>query len=776
MPSFPFSLANPLPFAIAAAIALAAIGVAIARRPAIQATTSVSAAVGLILFALAAGGLTWHRPAEGDVAVMVDLSASTRGAAYRDPAELERRVKQLIGATPHHYIYFSEQNTATAPPGPTLSDLAGEKTIYTPPAGAAAVLLFSDGRFDLPVVAPPTFAVADSNLDHVNDAAVHRLDVKGDQLLITASNHGDARRIRIEGAATTQPATTLDASGDGGSITLVRTLAKGAATASAQINQGDRWPENDALSIPIVAPAQRQQWFVSNNAPASPHAGWILIRPADLPTQSPAYLAPAIIALDNLAAADLSAIQQQRLEQYVRDLGGALLIAGGDHAFARGFYPGTALETLSPLASSPPTPTVHWMLLADSSGSMSQQAAGDATRWQLASSAIARLLPNLPPDDPVSVGSFAAELTWWSTGKSARETAALSFPPPNASPNGPTNLAAALDRIARESSGDLAAELLVVSDADTTIDNPADLARRLKEKKIRLHILAIGDGRGLETLRQMTAATGGTLLRQLDPKSWAAEVRRLLSAAWPNRLMNSPATITFTADLSDLSARTLSTWNRTWLKSGASQLAQTHYQDDNAIPMAARWNAGSGAVVACAFTPAPAELDALARLIAKPPRDPRFTISSEAGPRLTVRVDALDNGKYLNGLALRLELTDAQNAARVRVTDIPQTAPGRYELSIPAPRIPTFATLRHDSQVIDRFAAPARYAPEFDEIGNDYDSLRALAHRTGGQVIDRAWNKPIEIPFPRRELLLTPFLALTGALSLTVALVRWRMG
>ena len=75
-----------------------------------------------------------------------------------------------------------------------------------------------------------------------------------------------------------------------------------------------------------------------------------------------------------------------------------------------------------------------------------------------------------------------------------------------------------------------------------------------------------------------------------------------------------------------------------------------------------------------------------------------------------------------------------------------------------------------------RLAVPARYAPEFDAIGNDYDALRTLARRTGGQVIDRAWNKPIEIPFPRRELLLTPFLALGGAVALAVGLIRWRMG
>jgi hypothetical protein len=774
MAGIPFSIANPVVFAIAAAMVMAAVGVAIVRRPAIQATTAVCGVVALVLLALAAGGLSWHRPAEGDVAVMVDLSASTRGAAYRDPVQLEQRVRQLLGTTTYHYVYFAEQNTGTAPAGATLGDLAGEKTVFAPPAGAAAVLLFSDGRFEPPAIAPPTFAVADPNLDQVNDAAVHRLQVKGDQLLITASNSGEARRMRIDGAAaTTQATAVLD--GGGGAVTFARTLAKDAAVASAQISKGDRWPENDGLSIPIAAPGQRQRWFVSN-AGAAPDAQWIVMRPADLPSEPAAYLSPAIIVLDNVAATDLSLIQQQRLEQYVRDLGGALLIGGGDRAFSSGLYPGSALESLSPLASSPPTPAVHWMLLADSSGSMSQQTAGDATRWQLTSAAVARLLPNLPPEDPVSVGSFAAELTWWSVGKSARETAALSLPPASVSPNGPTNLAAALDRIAREADGGLAGELLVVSDADTTIDNPDDLARRLKDKKIRLHVLAIGEGRGMETLRRMTAATGGTLLRQLDPKAWAGEVRRLLAAAWPKRLMDSPVTIAFGAELTGLPARRTPTWNRTWLKGGAAPLAQTNYGEAGGIPLAARWNVGSGVVAACGFAPTPDEVAALARLIARPPRDPRFTVALEAGPRLTVRVDAVENGKYLNGLALRLELADAESADRASVVDIPQTAPGRYELSIPAPRVRSFATVWHESRVIDRLAVAGRYAPEFEAVGNDYDALRTLARRTGGRVIDRAWSKPIEIPFPRRKLLLTPFLALGAAMALAIGLIRWRMG
>jgi hypothetical protein len=501
------------------------------------------------------------------------------------------------------------------------------------------------------------------------------------------------------------------------------------------------------------------------------------MRPDALPSAGTAFLAPSVIVLDNVAAGELSGAQQAALEQYVRDLGGALVIAGGEHSFANGQYSGSELEALSPLASAPPTPSVHWMLLADSSGSMSQQAAGEATRWQLAAGAIARLLPNLPPADPVSVGSFAAELTWWSDGKAARETAARSWPPAGLSPNGPTNLAAALERIAREADGAMAGELLVVSDADTTIDHPDELAARLKAKRIRLHLLAIGDGRGLETLRGMTAATGGTLRRELEPRKWAGEVRQMLAAAWPKRLIESAVNVRFAGDLAPLlSGRAVAPWNRTWLKKDATELGGATYEGES-VPLVGRWAVGNGEVIACGFAPTSAEVEAMAQRIARPPRDPQFTVTWDAGPGLVVRVDAGDGGRYLNGLALRLEVAEAEgDASRGMMQEVPQVAPGRYEIALPAPRAASFATLRHEGRVIDRVAVAGRYAPEFDAVGNDYAALRTLAERTGGRLIDRAWTKAIDFPFPRRELTLGPWLALAAAAVVGLGLVRWRVG
>jgi hypothetical protein len=771
MNGFPISLDAPGMFAGACALALLTVALVVVRRPAIPVMTAAGGGVALMLLAMAVGGLTWRRPATGsDVVVMVDLSASTRGAGYRDRAELDRRVRELLGSTPYQVVYFSDHNTIEAPTiGGALGDLAGERTVFAPPA-AVAVVLFSDGRFDLPAAAPPTFAVADPALDQVDDAAVNRLEMRGKVLTVTLQNGGGPRRLTLDGADT-QPVVAIDP----GPITIAREIRADASIAAAKLDKGDRWPENDSLSLPLAAPMRTQLWYVSTRA-APPAGEWMLIRPEALPTKAAAYLAPGVIVLDNLAASDLSGAQQAAIEQYVRDLGGALIIAGGDRAFSRGMYSGTALDALSPLSTSPPAPSVHWMLLADSSGSMSQ-AVGEATRWQLAASAIGRLLPNLPPDDPVSVGSFAAELRWWSDGRSARETAAMALPPAGVSPGGPTNLGAALERIAREADGGMAGELLIVSDADVVIENPDELARRLAAKRIRLHVLAIGDGRGLEALASMTAATGATLRRQLDPRQWAGEVRQLLTAAWPERVVSSAANAIFSGDLSPLPGRAVAPWNRTWLKKSASELTSAKHAGE-IVPLCGRWAVGSGEVIACGFAPTAAEVAAMARLIARPPRDPRFTVAWDAGPRLIVRVDAAQAGQYLNGLRLRLELADEADPARVQAYEIPQTAPGHYELSLPAPRRRSFATLRHDdgAPVVDRIAVAARYAPEFDAVGNDYAALRALAERTGGRVIDRAWNKAIDIPFPKRELNLAPWLALAGAVALGVGLMRWRVG
>ena len=419
---------------ISALLVLIIVAIALFRRPDMRRSSQILILLGLVLLALAAGGLAYLQTDPHDVVVMVDLSPSTRTAQYRDSKFLQQRIRSLLGQNPYRMVYFSDDTRTQITVADPLPDLPSPKTIFKPPP-ASAILLFSDARFDLPAAASPTFIAVDPMLENPPDAAIKQLEIRDQTLSTAVSNSSD--KYRNLQSPTTRPIPP-------GSFVLTDSLPPNAPLITARLNPADNWPENDQLQIRVPPPILAERWWIGSNPPPN----FKSLQPQDLPTDSTAYLTPSIIILNNLPASAFSQTQLDRLEQYTRDLGGSLVLIGGDHAFAAGGYTGTTLDALSPLASAPPTPTIHWILLADASGSMSATAGG-STRFDLAKQSLTSLLPHLPPEDPVSIGSFAEKLRWWSTGKSAKETANIPFP--QILPTGPTNLEAALLRIVAES-------------------------------------------------------------------------------------------------------------------------------------------------------------------------------------------------------------------------------------------------------------------------------------------------------------------------------------
>jgi Ca-activated chloride channel family protein len=764
--ALPISLASPAMLAIAlSGLAVAGL-ILVLRRPGLPGATLWLGGLGSLLLCLAAGGIIWQRPTVGEVAVMVDLSPSTRTAGYRNRAALDKRIASLLGNTPHRVYYFAQDIAQDAPAGDPLPDMPAERTIYHPPAGTSAVLLFSDGRFEIPASGSPTYIAPDPALDAPIDAAIASLEVRGRDVAVSVRNTGNPRRLILDGISGAAPATA-----PAGNFVLARSIDPHAAAVSARLAPGDPWPENDQLTAFAPPAGHSERWWVGATSPGE---GWRTFAPGALPTDAAAYLAPSVIVLENVAAGDLSTLQQQRLRQYVRDLGGGLAILGGDRAFAAGSYAGSALEALSPLASTPPEPTTHWMLVADSSGSMAQ-AEGGASRWHYAADALVRLIPRLPPDDLLSVGNFSDRLTWWSAGKSVKQTAGLPLPPAGAGPHGPTNLDQVLKEIAESSEPALPKQLLLMTDADAQIDDPAGLALALKKKNIHLHLLAIGEGSGLPALRIIIGATGGTIVSQLDPQKWTDAIQKLMRAASPKLLGRGPLPIHFLGDLASLQPMTASPWNRTWLKSTATPLAEAA-QESERVVAGARWNVGEGRVLALAFDPGVSLSEALAQLAGRPPRDPRYRVTWDTGTRLRVTVDAIDGTRYLNDEMIELDFSEeAESSTVAKSMALPQTGPGRYELSLAAPRRPAFAAVRVGGHTVDRIAVAGRYAPEFDAIGNDAEAMEKLAHRTGGQVIPFRQTWPIEFRWPQKPVPLTPVLAMIGAALIALALVRWKL-
>jgi hypothetical protein len=777
----PLTLASPATLWAGLGLVAIAVVVVLVRRPALPRTSKLLGVIGLLLLALAAGDPGWRRSGGHSVTVMVDLSPSTRAARFREPAYLRQRLRQLVDDAPARILYFGAGREVTDPPtdanGEPLADLVGRRTILSPPT-AGMVLLFSDGQFDPPAFAPPTHVVADEALEEPPDASVRQMEVRGDELAVTVLNSGGPRTLSLAGPWET----AQDVDIPPGGLVVTRPLPPHprARTVTARLTPGDAWPENDALSLFLPPPARAERWWVGS---ARGGGGWRTLPPAELPADPAAYLAPAVIVLDNLAASDLTDLQQQRLRQYVRDLGGGLVILGGGRAFAAGGYSGTPLDALSPLASHPTAPTSHWVFLVDSSGSMNAAAPG-GTRWNSAVAAVARAVATLPPHDLVSVAGFAADVQWWWRDRVAGEARAEALPPAGARPSGATELARALEAATAVGGKGPPVELVALTDANAPVPDPEALARLMASNKVRLHLLALGDesAEGLAPLRRVVEATDGTLLREDAPAAWAEAVRRLTRSATPDLLVKEPGKVTFIGALSGAPPRAAAPpWNRTWLKPGAEALGAVAAAGTEPSVAASYWQAGEGRVAAAAFGASPAEAEPLARLVERPPRDARLRVSWDCGEQLRVTINAAGGSGAatpLNGLPLTLELADASGdplRAPTAALPVPQTGPGRYDLSADAPVVPVVATLRNGGRVVERVAVAGRYAPEFEAVGNDRLSMRDLARRTGGSVVGASQTAPLRVPRGDTTTALSPVLAAAAAAFIALALVRWRV-
>jgi hypothetical protein len=740
------------------------------RSAAVPGSAKLLAALGLLVLALATGQPQWlTRPPPPPVEVYVDLSPSTRGATYRVRRQLDQRLADLLDGAPFRIHYFAATATDQPPAGDPLPDLPAEQTTFAPAPTAAAVVLFSDGRFALPPTAPPVYAVIDAALDRPADAAVLAIESPSASVPPRASiaNAGGPRTLTWDGFGS---APTMGIASGRYWLSASAVVDRPLQPFGARLSPGDAWPENDAMIAIVPPPASLQRWWVGERAP--PSTGWTRIAPNELPADRAAYLAAAVVALDNLPANALPPGRAGVLSAYVRELGGTLFLVGGDRAFAAGGYPGTALDALSPLASTPPEPVDRWTVLIDASGSMAapaEIAGARDRRFDVAVRAAMALVSSLPPADIVDVGSFARDVRWWSRGRDAGATSTeLTTTARKISPNGPTNLLPAIESTAGEQTSAMTPRrIILLTDGGADPLDIATVTTRLRATSATLYVLAIGRGPATASLETVAAATGGTVIDEADPSRWSRAAGELARAAQPDHLQRLPTRATFTGELAKVGRVDVAPpWNRTWPRQRATLVATATTGE----PLAAWWAAGNGRVAATAFVAPPDVVDSLAGTLARPPRDERFTITwSDDAAGVGVTVVAQNNdGRPLNEAPLAATFGE-------RSLPVPQVGPGRYELSIDAPRQPTVGTVTHAGRVIDRRPLAGHYAPEFAAIGNDYFAMRELATRTGGRLIGPNDNTAIDLPPARVDRVsLTPWIAMLGTISISTALIIWR--
>ncbi len=501
--------------------------------------------------------------------------------------------------------------------------------------------------------------------------------------------------------------------------------------------------------------------------------------PAELPGAIQGYVPYDGIILDNVPGYALSFEKMQLLELYVRDVGGGLLMIGGDTSFGAGGYYKTPIERILPVdmdvKSQVQMPLLSLVVLTDKSGSMGSNVPTGETKLDVVKSAAIAAIELLNPFDRVGLIAFDADWEWTVPITEARNRELVADELSTLSPGGGTDLYPALLEAHRVLAATPSAlkHIIIISDGLT---QKADFGReisRISRDKITVSTVAVGEDADRELLSDMATVGKGRYYFTSDPTTvpriFVTETmlvsrglimeKRFLPQASPGSeiLQGIPR-----STIPPLDGFVL-----TYLKTGAEEALRALYD----APLLATWRYGLGK--AAAFT---SDLkgrwakswipwSGYARFSAQLVRWIQRPVSYEvlkpviafAAGKGNISVDAVDEmSAFVNGLDLRaVILGPGGSREEVRLR---QTAPGLYQGSFRAEKTGDYAVTIASPSSPD--TAPRTigmslpYPDEYRDIGVNTTLLSSLAAATGGASLPLSAAAPDSSSEERRELIM----------------------
>ncbi len=469
-----------------------------------------------------------------------------------------------------------------------------------------------------------------------------------------------------------------------------------------------------------------------------------------------------LVVLSDVRASDLSPTQISAIASYARDLGGGLLLMGGDRSMGPGGYARTAIEEVSPvsfdLKDEKRRASLAEVIAIDYSGSMGMMVGGQ-TKLALANEASARSASILGPGDRLGVEHVDTVAAW-------------------TVPIGPVTDAAALGsriRAVGVGGGGIYTDLALR-------EGYAALAKETVNLK---HLLLFADGADAEQLAgcraQVTAAAGRgitTSVISLGRGSDTAELE-VLSKLGAGRFYliedatKLPAVFTqetilaakssikeedFTVRVGDPTSATRGIdWSsapalRGYVVTQAKPRAQVALGGPEGDPILTTWAVGIGR--AAAFTsdfkdrwgsawlkwPGAVKLiGQLGRDTARREDDPRVRLDSDASSgELHVRADVVgDDGRAQTFRRLNVHVAGPDGFARD--VQLEAIGAGRYAASVPLSRPGTYVATAKDElsgEAVGTTGAVLSAGFELRPTGSDRALLARLATMTGGKMRD----------------------------------------
>lgn len=225
------------------------------------------------------------------------------------------------------------------------------------------------------------------------------------------------------------------------------------------------------------------------------------------------------VVLSNVPATKLTLRQMDVLRTYVQDLGGGLLMLGGDQSFGLGGYYKTAIEEILPVRSDfekeKEKPSLAMVVIIDKSGSMGGQ------KIELAKDAAKGAAELLGRQDQLGVIAFDGDSYWVSELHSAGDKGTIIDRISTIEASGGTSMYPAMSD-AYDALNPAVAKLKHVILLTDGMSSPGDfegMAAQMAASRITLSTVAVGQGAHAELLENLARVGNGRYYFCDDPQN-----------------------------------------------------------------------------------------------------------------------------------------------------------------------------------------------------------------------------------------------------------------
>lgn len=438
------------------------------------------------------------------------------------------------------------------------------------------------------------------------------------------------------------------------------------------------------------------------------------------------------------------------LDRYVKELGGGLIMLGGDDTFGEESYRDTPLERMMPVEAFEQVKTkkmvLAMVLVIDTSGSMEEE-----QRMDLAKQAAKQSIGLLEPHDKVGVMAFSDYANWIAEIAPCTDKPDLMQRIDTLTPEGQTNMYGAVERafLALEQTVADRRHMILVTDGIPAPGDYCKIAKDMADAGITLSTVSISPGAEQDLLKKMARIAGDERRHRHcdDP----ADVPKILiqetqAAASEKGLHDiKPFVLRSLPGLDVQSAPALAGHVSTGLKPGAEPLLMA-----GADPLLTWWRYGDGVVIA--FTADAknrwgrrwqswpgfgAFWKRLVRHAARRPEPSNMSMQiRRSRGRAIVTLDVRDQERKLVDRAAVSVVVSAP-IEEPTTLDAAQVAPGRYEASFAADELGqyTVEAVIQDGSETERHEKQAFFIDYPDEMlfkPTNHTLLKSVAAATGG--------------------------------------------